>query len=79
MVVSGVAMLAEAVSMVATVEAVSVSVAEVLSALKNNVQPNANAIDLVLELSVVRACDQFFEYFNCHPRTGMLNAVGGLA
>lgn len=27
------------------------------------------------EMSVVRARDQSFEYFNCHPKTGMLNAV----
>lgn len=27
------------------------------------------------EMSVIRAADQSFEYFNCHDRTGMLNAV----
>jgi aldoxime dehydratase len=29
------------------------------------------------EMSVIRAQDQAFEYFNCHPKTGMLNAVFG--
>lgn len=27
------------------------------------------------EMSVIRAADQSFEYFNCHDRTGMLNAL----
>ncbi|USG60998.1 phenylacetaldoxime dehydratase family protein [Sneathiella marina] len=27
------------------------------------------------EMSVLRACDQQFEYFNCHRQTGMLNSV----
>jgi aldoxime dehydratase len=27
------------------------------------------------EMSVIRAKDQVFEYFNCHRRTGMLNAI----
>jgi aldoxime dehydratase len=27
------------------------------------------------EMSVIRAKDQSFEYFNCHDRTGMLNAL----
>lgn len=27
------------------------------------------------EMSVIRARDQSFEYFNCHPKTGMLNTV----
>lgn len=27
------------------------------------------------EMSVIRAVDQSFEYFNCHDRTGMLNAL----
>jgi aldoxime dehydratase len=30
------------------------------------------------EMSVIRARDQAFEYFNCHRRTGMLNAVSSL-
>jgi aldoxime dehydratase len=30
------------------------------------------------EMSVVRAKDQAFEYFNCHRRTGMLNAISSL-
>lgn len=29
------------------------------------------------EMSIIRAGDQAFEYFNCHRRTGMLNAVFG--
>ncbi|MGG6495508.1 UNVERIFIED_CONTAM: phenylacetaldoxime dehydratase family protein, partial [Bacteroidetes bacterium 56_B9] len=29
------------------------------------------------EMSVIRAVDQQFEYFNCHHKTGMLKAVGG--
>lgn len=30
------------------------------------------------EMSVIRAKDQAFEYFNCHRKTGMLNAVFGI-
>lgn len=32
-------------------------------------------LSLYHEMSVIRARDQSFEYFNCHPRTGMLNAI----
>ena len=35
----------------------------------------AAKLRLYHEVTVARAADQFFEYLNCHPRTGMLNAV----
>jgi aldoxime dehydratase len=35
----------------------------------------AAKLRLYHEVTVVRAADQFFEYRNCHDRTGMLNAV----
>jgi aldoxime dehydratase len=35
----------------------------------------AAKLRLYHEVTVARADEQFFEYFNCHPQTGMLNAV----
>ncbi len=35
----------------------------------------AAKLRLYHEVTVARAADQFFEYRNCHERTGMLNAV----
>ena len=35
----------------------------------------AAKLRLYHEVTVARAADQFFEYRNCHGRTGMLNAV----
>ena len=39
----------------------------------------AAKLRLYHEVTVVRAADQFFEYRNCHERTGMLNAVADSA
>ena len=39
----------------------------------------AAKLRLYHEVTVVRAADQFFEYRNCHGRTGMLNAVADSA
>jgi aldoxime dehydratase len=36
----------------------------------------AAKLRLYHEVTVARADEQFFEYVNCHPQTGMLNAVG---
>jgi aldoxime dehydratase len=35
----------------------------------------AAKLRLYHEVTVARADEQFFEYVNCHPQTGMLNAV----
>jgi aldoxime dehydratase len=35
----------------------------------------AAKLRLYREVTVARADEQFFEYFNCHPQTGMLNAA----
>jgi aldoxime dehydratase len=35
----------------------------------------AAKLRLYHEVTVARADEQFFEYVDCHPRTGMLNAV----
>jgi aldoxime dehydratase len=35
----------------------------------------AAKLRLYHEVTVARADEQFFEYLNCHPQTGMLNAV----
>jgi len=35
----------------------------------------AAKLRLYSEVAVARADEQFFEYVNCHPQTGMLNAV----
>jgi aldoxime dehydratase len=39
----------------------------------------AAKLRLYHEVTVARAADQFFEYRNCHERTGMLNAVAASA
>jgi aldoxime dehydratase len=35
----------------------------------------AAKLRLYHEVTVARADEQFFEYLNCHPQTGMLNAA----
>jgi aldoxime dehydratase len=32
-------------------------------------------LSLYHEVSVLKAEDQFYEYINCHPRTGMVNGL----
>jgi aldoxime dehydratase len=41
-----------------------------------NVLGDDAKLRLYHEMSVVRARDQAFEYFNCHTQTGMLNSLG---
>jgi aldoxime dehydratase len=35
----------------------------------------AAKLRLYHEVTIARTDEQFFEYFDCHPQTGMLNAV----
>ena len=36
----------------------------------------AAQLKLYHEVTVAAATQQYFEYFNCHPQTGMLRAAG---